>query len=66
MPAADFYYAAAIFLFSLMFNVSTSNLSTHLASNRLGDAATDGIATRRLLLPLHRFRRLFNKLSSKA
>jgi MFS family permease len=45
LPAAVAYYGVALFLFSLMYNVVSSNISTYLSSNHLGNSATAGIAT---------------------
>ncbi len=42
LPAEVFYYSVTLFLFTLMFNVTMSNMSTHLDANHLGDAGTAG------------------------
>jgi MFS family permease len=65
LPVAVAYYAAALFLFSLMYNVSAGNLSTHLAVNGLGNSATTGIATAVLMAGGVVSGTFFNKLSVK-
>lgn len=42
LPADVFYYSVTLFLFVLMFNVTMSNIATHLESNHLGSAGTAG------------------------
>jgi MFS family permease len=44
MPTEVVYYAVLIFLFMMIYNVGASNLSMHLADNRLGNSATAGLA----------------------
>lgn len=44
LPGVVFYYSATLFLFTLMFNVTMSNLPTHLEANHLGNAGTAGVA----------------------
>ncbi|SHI20067.1 Major Facilitator Superfamily protein [Sporobacter termitidis DSM 10068] len=44
LPADVFYYSVTLFLFTLMFNVTMSNLPTHLESHHLGNAGTAGVA----------------------
>jgi MFS family permease len=39
-----YYYSAMAFLFLLLYTVTNSNLSTHLAEANLGDAAVTGVA----------------------
>lgn len=65
LPADVFYYAAALFLFSMMYTVSASNISTHLSSNGLGNAATAGAATAVLLAGGVVSGAFFHKLSQK-
>lgn len=42
LPADVFYYSFTLFLFALIFNVTMSNLPTHLETNHLGSAGTAG------------------------
>ncbi len=65
LPTEAFYYAAFIFLFMMIYNVCNSNLSTHLADNRLGDAATAGLASAVLMAGGVASGLVFSKLSSK-
>ncbi len=44
LPRDVYYYAGIIFAFSLIFNVTLSNLSTHLSDAHLGNAATAGVS----------------------
>ena len=44
MPGIVYYYSVTLFFFMLLFNVITSNLSTHLKMNSLGNAGTAGAA----------------------
>lgn len=43
LPRDVYYYAGIIFVFSLIFNVTLSNLSTHLSNYNIGNAATTGV-----------------------
>lgn len=43
LPSDVFYYSVTLFLFTLIFNVTMSNLPTHLESNQLGSAGTAGV-----------------------
>lgn len=43
LPRDVYYYAGIIFVFSLILNVTFSNLSTHLNNSNLGNAATAGV-----------------------
>ncbi|NLT14983.1 MAG: MFS transporter [Clostridiales bacterium] len=65
LPAEIFYYAAFIFLFMMIYNVCSSNLSTHLADNGLGDAATAGLASAVLMAGGVASGLVFSRLSSK-
>jgi hypothetical protein len=49
----------------MIYNVCNSNLSTHLADNRLGDAATSGLASAVLMAGGVASGLVFSKLSSK-
>ncbi|MCL2227841.1 MAG: MFS transporter [Oscillospiraceae bacterium] len=44
LPKSVFFYAFLIFLFSILFNVGGMNISTHIASGEIGDAALAGTA----------------------
>lgn len=43
LPVEAYFYIGTLFLFTLMFSVTMSNLPTHLQSNHLGNAGTAGI-----------------------
>lgn len=43
LPQDVYYYAGIIVVFSLIFNVTLSNLSTHLSNSNLGNSATAGV-----------------------
>lgn len=45
LPTEVFYYGLLIFLFMMIYSVGGSNLSTHLAEAKLGNAATAGLAS---------------------
>lgn len=42
LPDDVFYYSVTLFLFTLIFNVTMSNIPTHLTMNHLGNAGTAG------------------------
>jgi MFS family permease len=65
LPLDVYYYAGTVFVFTLIFNVTLSNLSTHLSSNHLGNSATAGI-TAAVMMAGGVFSGLFfDKLTSK-
>lgn len=45
LPSDVFYYAATVLIFLLLYNVSNSNISTHLADFGLGDTSTSGVVS---------------------
>jgi MFS family permease len=65
LPADVFYYSAVLFLFSLMFNVTMSNLPTHLETNHLGNAGTAGTVIATTLAGGVLSGIFFDKLSSR-
>jgi MFS family permease len=65
LPAEVFYYALLIFLFMMIYNVCSSNLSTHLAGNGLGNSATAGMASAVMMAGGVATGLIFSKLSTK-
>jgi MFS family permease len=65
LPIDVFFYAVFIFLFMMIYNVCNSNLSTHLANNSLGNAATAGLASAVLMAGGVASGLIFSRLSSK-
>ena len=45
LPRDVYYYAALSLIHILLYNVGTSNISTHIVAHGLGDAASAGVAT---------------------
>lgn len=45
LPRDVYYYSMIVFIFMLVYNVASSNLSTHLAANQIGTAATAGVVS---------------------
>lgn len=65
LPTVVFYYASIIFFFMMIYNVCNSNLSTHLAENGIGNAATAGLASAILMAGGVASGLVFSKLSLK-
>lgn len=65
LPADIFYYGVISALFTMMFNVCSTNISSHLASGHLGNTATAGVATACQMAGGVAAGFLFSRLSSK-
>jgi MFS family permease len=65
LPPEVFYYSVTLFLFTLMFNVTMSNMSTHLEANHLGNAGTAGTVIATTMAGGVFSGIFFNKLSSR-
>lgn len=65
LPADVFYYSMTLFLFTIIFNVTMSNLPTHLEANHLGSAGTAGTVIATTMAGGVFSGILFDKLSSR-
>lgn len=65
LPVEVFYYAVLIFAYMLISQVCGGNLSTHLATNNIGNAGTAGLASAIQMAGGVASGLVFNKLSSK-
>lgn len=65
LPKDVYYYASIIFVFLLLYNVASSNISTHLASYSLGGTGTAGIVSAMLMAGGVASGLIFPKISPK-
>ncbi len=65
LPNVVYYYSFTLFFFMLIFNVTASNLSTHLETNSLGNAGTAGAVIATMMAGGVLAGLIYGKLASK-